>query len=855
MAHVSVETQSKLSPNAEQTYYVGVAPHFTHCILLYNKVTRKVILRRSFRVIKSELPTEQHKDIIVSDIDNNPITVTSVSSTLAEDITNPDSNLELDQLNETEYDAHFQSDNTNISDNMDDAILDFENKPIQEPLVTSPFSQSILDDMDSYYKITQGTNPILLDELSTVENTTSKPKNSYLPLLKSTRERNRSKVNYFNHRNPFKYDSASESESDRDIEDSDYSEYEGNLIVTKNMNEIESSKLTSIDRELTVPQSDNLENHDHLIMDLNIITTDDISNISGTQEQLRKSNCDNSKISISENCKGLMDISSLMDIQQIDFNNLAYITNAQDVYIPKSILHIDKSQHKTEWLAAMDSEIQSLKTNDTFFDYYGPQPDKNKIVSSQMIFDIRLTASGDIKKFKARLVARGDMQKPDTYTTTFAETAGSKSINLILSIAAMLNLEIFSFDVASAFLHPLINEEIYLRRPQGVTDFHMAPLVKLNKCIYGLKQAAYEWRKHLHNSLTKLGFQQNRSDACVYRKDNNEDYIIIATHVDDVLSATNNPIMKTWFLDNIQQFYKITISDPLTEFIGMSISRNLEDRTITLTQPGYLKNMEIKFKHLLPKNYELHYPATPMSSMESKVQNSNDNISKSDQEIYMALVGSLLYASVMTRDDIKYAMAFTTSAMKQATNYHMTTAIRILHYLLGTKNLGRTLGGKSNLNFWATADSSYANHDDRKSHYGFTLHFGDNSGAFYSTSKKAKIMAISSTEAEYIALFEAGKVIAWARQFLEDLGFQQTIPTLLFEDNMSTILMVKNGNDKGKTKHMDVRYHYIKELVDTGKIILQHLSTTEMISDILTKPLVLGPFQYLRNKLLGINIS
>jgi hypothetical protein len=241
--------------------------------------------------------------------------------------------------------------------------------------------------------------------------------------------------------------------------------------------------------------------------------------------------------------------------------------------------------------------------------------------------------------------------------------------------------------------------------------------------------------------------------------------------------------------------------------------------------------------------------------MESKVQNSNDNISKSDQEIYMSLVGSLLYASVMTRDDIKYAMAFTTSAMKQATNYHMTTAIRILHYLLGTKNLGRTLGGKSNLNFWATADSSYASHDDRKSHYGFTLHFGDKSGAFYSTSKKAKIMAISSTEAEYIALFEAGKIIAWARQFLDDLGFPQNIPTLLFEDNMSTILMVKNGNDKGKTKHMDVRYHYIKELVDTGKIILQHLSTTEMISDILTKPLVLGPFIYLRNKLLGMNIS
>jgi hypothetical protein len=282
-----------------------------------------------------------------------------------------------------------------------------------------------------------------------------------------------------------------------------------------------------------------------------------------------------------------MDNTVIMDIQSHNLQLSAYNTTVSDIYIPKSIMHIDKSPHHVDWYKAMDSEIKSLIDNNTFSNYTGDTPDPNKIVSSQMIFDIRLTASGDIKKFKARLVARGDMQKPNTYSTTFAETAGSKSINLILSIAAILNLEIFSFDVASAFLHPEINEEIYLRRPRGMTDFHMAPLVKLNKCIYGLKQAAYEWRQHLHKSLLSIGFIQNRSDACVYRKDNGENYLIIATHVDDVLSATNNSKMKNWFLSEIQNFYKITISDPLTEFIGMSISRDFENKTITLTQPGY----------------------------------------------------------------------------------------------------------------------------------------------------------------------------------------------------------------------------------------------------------------------------
>jgi hypothetical protein len=190
--------------------------------------------------------------------------------------------------------------------------------------------------------------------------------------------------------------------------------------------------------------------------------------------------------------------------------------------------------------------------------------------------------------------------------------------------------------------------------------------------------------------------------------------------------------------------------------------------------------------------------------------------------------------------------------MKQATNHHLSTAIRCLSYLLGTPSLGRTFGGKGeSINLWATADASYACHDDRRSHFGISLHLGSQSGAFHSVSKKAKVMALSSTEAEYIALFETAKLVAWARQFLSDLGFPQLAPTIVYEDNLSTIHLVEHGNDKGKTKHMDVRYHYIKELVDKGDIKLQHRSTVLMIADLLTKALPTVAFIRLRPFLLG----
>jgi hypothetical protein len=191
--------------------------------------------------------------------------------------------------------------------------------------------------------------------------------------------------------------------------------------------------------------------------------------------------------------------------------------------------------------------------------------------------------------------------------------------------------------------------------------------------------------------------------------------------------------------------------------------------------------------------------------------------------------------------------------MHQATQQHLLTAIRCLSYLLGTRDLGRVFGGYNDeaITLWATSDASYACHDDRKSHFGISLHLGSASGAFQSVSKKAKVMALSSTEAEYIALFETSKLVSWARQFLADLGFQQVAPTVIFEDNLSTIHLVEFGNDKGKTKHMDVRFHYIRELVESDQVKLNHKSTLDMIADILTKASTTPIFLRLRPFLLG----
>ena len=182
---------------------------------------------------------------------------------------------------------------------------------------------------------------------------------------------------------------------------------------------------------------------------------------------------------------------------------------------------------------------------------------------------------------------------------------------------------------------------------------------------------------------------------------------------------------------------------------------------------------------------------------------------------------------------------------------------RVLQYLASTPDLGLTFSSTEGVKLYATVDSSYGNHDDRKSHSGCTLHIGLNSGSFLTRSKKQTITADSSTVAEFIAAHLATKEIMWARSLLAELGFPQLDPTILYEDNMSTIAMINNDSNSQKTKHVAIKYNLVREQVQLKNIKLNHLCTKDMISDILTKPLPPTPFLHLRKKLLGMytNIS
>jgi hypothetical protein len=190
--------------------------------------------------------------------------------------------------------------------------------------------------------------------------------------------------------------------------------------------------------------------------------------------------------------------------------------------------------------------------------------------------------------------------------------------------------------------------------------------------------------------------------------------------------------------------------------------------------------------------------------------------------------------------------------MRLASKRDMVAVDRILNYVYNTRDYGLTFNGTGGVKLSMYADASYGSHVDRKSHYGIALFIGDRSAAIVAKSKKGKCMANSTTEAEYLALGEGAKLLAWARMFLKDLGFEQKEPTKVYEDNKSTIDMVNNGNDKGRTKHIDVKYHYIRELVKENKIKMIYKESAAMIADMLTKSVPYPIHEDLVFGLLGI---
>lgn len=511
--------------------------------------------------------------------------------------------------------------------------------------------------------------------------------------------------------------------------------------------------------------------------------------------------------------------------------------------IPNSYSEVNVSEDKERWLEAINEEIESLCLNNTWT--LVPRPENKNIVDCKWVFTIKNDEYGNPMKYKARLVARGFSQRYlEDYNETFAPVARIPSLRFILAFANQNNLLIHHMDVKTAFLNGTLKEEIYMNIPEGVQGGN-DKVCRLNKSLYGLKQAARCWFEEFEKALKEIGFKNSEVDRCIYFLDRNnvKENIYVVLYVDDLVIATADKRGLNKFKTYLMQKFKMVDLNEIKLFLGMRIIRN--NNMLTIDQTEYIKSLLDKFEMS-----DCNPVSTPF---ESKVDYSKLNDDVYYESPCRQAIGCLMYLMICTRPDLSISVNLLSRYMTK-NNLELWRCIkRIFRYLKGTINLRLTYN-RTEYNDIITGfvDSDWGGDlIDRKSTTGFLFKLYDNCTITWNTRRQATV-ATSSTEAEYMALYEAVKEAMWLKSLSFSIDMKLPGPIILWEDNMGCINIANNPSSHKRSKHIDIKYHFSRERVETKDICVSYIPTDEQVADIMTKPLDRVKFLRLRLNM-GLN--
>ena len=506
---------------------------------------------------------------------------------------------------------------------------------------------------------------------------------------------------------------------------------------------------------------------------------------------------------------------------------------------PASMKEAIESPDKEKWTDAIQKEMDSLYENEVW-DLVKLPKDRNA-VGSKWVFKQKVGSNGQVERYKARLVAQGFSQKHGLdYDETFSPVVRFESLRTIIALAVNNGMKLHQMDVTTAFLNGELEEEVYMKQPEGFIVKSKEDFVcKLKRSIYGLKQSPRCLNSALDNHLKGMGFVQTKGDPCLYIASEGEMFII-AVYVDDIVLAGKSGKRMTEVKETLAKQFQMKDMGDLHYFLGVKIVQDKESGGVYVGQPAYSKNILEKFGMESAKSVN-----TPVE-VSLKLLKAKEDDELVDQQLYQSAVGSLLYLSTATRPDLTYAVSNVAKYSAKPTKQHWMAVKRIFRYLKGTIDYGLFYSKDGSDECVGYSDSDWAGDlNDRKSTSGYLFQI---SGAAISwRSKKQTCVALSTAEAEYIALASASQEAMWLRQLTTDLKSKPTGAIVIFEDNQSAICIAKNPQFHGRSKHIAIKYHFIREQVHNNTVTLKYCSTNNMIADMLTKGLSGEQFAKLRH--------
>ncbi|CAL1375545.1 unnamed protein product [Linum trigynum] len=416
----------------------------------------------------------------------------------------------------------------------------------------------------------------------------------------------------------------------------------------------------------------------------------------------------------------------------------------------------------------MKLEMKVLEDNGTWELVYLP-PGK-RAIDSKWVYKITFKPTGEVERYKARLVARGFTQIPGVdYHETFAPVAKLVTVRCLIAVAAVRGWPLHQLDVNNAFLHGDLEEEVYMKVPEGFSRTGDHRVCRLKKSLYGLRQASRNWHARFTASLLDLGFRQSRADYSLFVSHHGDSFVVALIYVDDVILTGNDDAFITTVKRRLDSDFSIKDLGPLKFFLGVEVARSPSG--IVLNQRKYA--MDILEDSGLTGGRP---SAFPMEQHNQLALAETPPITDPGQ--YRRLIGRLLYLTI-TRPDIQYAVNFLCQFIDSPKREHVEAAARILRYLKRAPGQGLFFPSASSLTLQAYCDADWGGCAlTRRSTTGYLIRLGD--APISRRTKKQNIVARSSAEAEYRAMATTVSELLWLRALLQDLGAPQHGPTTLF---------------------------------------------------------------------------
>jgi len=509
-----------------------------------------------------------------------------------------------------------------------------------------------------------------------------------------------------------------------------------------------------------------------------------------------------------------------------------------------SLCYEDALQYR-HWRDAMQEEFDSLRQHKTWEPQSAKIDHDKKVIGCKWVYKTKIDADGK-KRYKARLVIKGYEQVYGIdYDETFAPVARLSTLRMLLALSVEMNWYIHQMDVVAAFLYPVIDEGVYMEPPSGIEWLdkdYRGEIYELRKALYGLKQAPRLWFEEIDTYLREMGYTRSQADTNLYTSRTS----IIVLYVDDILiaSVSTTEIVKTKHLLN--QKYQMKDLGQVRQFLGLEIG--FGDGWVSLNQSRFIETVLQRFAMADCKGV-----TTPMESRARLTIGKAtlpSPLSPAEQRRYQGIVGSLMYLAVASRPDMAFTFSVLSKFNATANTENMAAAKRALRYIRYTTDLGiqytRT-ESSAHTGLFGYSDADWAGDiQDRKSTTGYL--FLVSNGAVSWQARKQSIVALSTTEAEYVACSEACREAVALRRIYHDLrniGRDYTDnlppspfpPTIILVDNQGAISLVENPRFHRRTKHIELKYHYVREMYQSRLIDIDYVSTQVMTADLLTKPL------------------